>query len=105
MRLKQRFAVVLLGLLILGFASGEILAVEKIKIKGIIKEYDVKEKTITITTPDKKEMTFVIESKKALDKLDDRLFAGDEVKIQYFVRDGKNIIQDTNDLKGTKPGC
>ena len=105
MRLSQILSAVLCGLLLCGLITGIAVAEDKIKVKGIIKEYDIKAKTVTITVAEKQVMTFVIESKKALAKLDDRLFVGDEVKIQYVVKDGKNIILDTNDLRGTKPGC
>lgn len=84
-----------------GMASAE----EKISVKGKIKSYDIEAKTVTVVTDDGKEMTFTIESDKALKKLDDRLFKDDEVKVRYIIIDGKNVIKDSNDLKGTKPGC
>lgn len=85
--------------------AGFSLAEEKLSIKGKIKDYDLEAKTLVIRTDDGKEMTFVIKNEKALIKLDDRLFKDDEVKIRYSVRDGKNVIDGANDLKGTKPGC
>src|SRR5512143_3165335 len=91
-----------LGVLLL---AGAALAEEKMDIKGKIKEYDLDNKTLVVTTDAGKEMTFIVENEKALKKLDDRLFAGDEVKIRYTVKDGKNVISGANDLKGTKPGC
>ncbi|HEX8947472.1 MAG TPA: hypothetical protein VF790_00845, partial [Dissulfurispiraceae bacterium] len=81
------------------------LAADKIKVKGKIKEYDLTNKTVVVTTDDGKELAFTIESEGALKKLDDRLYKGDEVKIKYIEKDGKNVIPDTNDLKGTKAGC
>ncbi len=85
--------------------AGVALAEEKLSVKGKIKSYDIDTKTVVITTDDGKEMTFVIENDKALKKLDDRLFKDDEVKIRYIIKDGKNIINQNNDLRGTKPGC
>lgn len=88
-------------MLVAGMASAE----EKMSIKGKIKGYDLDAKTVTVVADDGKEMTFTIQSDKALQKLDDRLFKDDEVKVRYIIKDGKNLIKDTNDLKGTKPGC
>lgn len=87
--------------LIAGFS----LAEEKLSAKGKIKDYDLEAKTLVIKTDDGKEVTFIIKNEKALIKLDDRLFRDDEVKIRHSVKDGKNVIEGTNDLKGTKPGC
>ncbi|MBI5101334.1 MAG: hypothetical protein HZB33_05815 [Nitrospirae bacterium] len=101
-RISVLFTIVVLCLaLISGFAA----AAEKMDLKGKISGYDLEAKTVTVMTDEGKEMTFSIESKKALEKLDDRLFKGDEVKIRYTEKDGKKLIRDTNDLKGTKPGC
>ncbi|MDA8077348.1 MAG: DUF1344 domain-containing protein, partial [Nitrospiraceae bacterium] len=82
-----------------------VIAEDKMNVKGKIKEYDLEKKTLVVTADDGKEMTFVMQNEKALKKLDDRLFTGDEVKIRYTVKDGKNVIEGVNDLKGTKPGC
>jgi hypothetical protein len=98
---KVAILVIMSLLLITALAAAE----DKISIKGKIKSYDIDEKTLVVTADDGKEMTFVIENDKALMKLDDRLFEGDEVKIKYVVKDGKNVIKENNDLKGTKPGC
>ncbi len=95
----------LLGLISIGLIFGIAAADEKISLKGTIKEYDTDAKTLVVTTEDGKEMTFAVENEKALKKLDDRLFKGDGVKIRYIGKDGKNIIEGPNDLKGTKPGC
>lgn len=85
--------------------AGISLATDKIKVKGKIKDYDLANKTVVVNTDDGKEMAFTIESEEALKKLDDRLYKGDEVKIRYIEKDGKHVIPDSNDLKGTKPGC
>lgn len=85
--------------------AGAALAEEKMDIKGKIKEFDLDNKTLVVTTAEGKDMTFVVENEKAIKKLDDRLFVGDEVKVRYTVKDGKNVIGGANDLKGTKPGC
>lgn len=105
--MKTSRIVAVLALVVCCFilVGGLAAAADKINVKGKIKAYDLEAKTVTITTDDNKEMTFVVKSDKALQKLDDRLFKGDEVKIRYIIKDGQNLIQDTNDLKGTKPGC
>jgi Cu/Ag efflux protein CusF len=105
--MKTSRIVVVLALVVCCFvlAAGLAAAEEKVSVKGKIKAYDLEAKTVTVVTDDNKEMTFVVKSDKALQKLDDRLFKGDEVKVRYIIKDGKNLIQDTNDLKGTKPGC
>jgi len=84
-----------------GFAMAE----EKMDFKGKIKNYDLDAKTLTVVSGDGKEMTFTVENEKALKKLDDRLFPDDEVRIKYIIKDGKNIIKENNDLRGTKAGC
>lgn len=105
--MKTSRIVAVLALVVCCFvlAAGLAAAADKISVKGKIKEYNLEAKTVTVVTDDSKEMTFVIKSDKALQKLDDRLFKDDEVKIRYIIKDGQNLIQDTNDLKGTKPGC
>jgi len=105
--MKTSRIVAVLALVVCCFilAAGLAAAEEKINVKGKIKAYDLDAKTVTVVTDDNKEMTFVVKSEKAIQKLDDRLFKGDEVKIRYIIKGGQNLIQDTNDLKGTKPGC
>ncbi len=105
MKTSKRVTVMILTLFCLVLFAGVALADEKINVKGKITGYDLEAKTVTVAADDGKEMTFNIESRKALEKLDDRLFKGDEVKVRYTEKDGKKIIKDTNDLKGTKPGC
>ncbi|MHB8880253.1 MAG: DUF1344 domain-containing protein [Thermodesulfovibrionales bacterium] len=101
-----RFVTLLtLILFCLSLSAGIALSAEKIPVKGKISGYDLDARTVTITADDGKEMTFTVESDKALQKLDDRLFTGDEVKVRYTEKDGKKLIRDTNDLRGTKPGC
>jgi len=87
--------------LLAGFAMAE----EKMDFKGKIKNYDLDAKTVTVVSGDGKEMTFTVENEKALKKLDDRLFPDDEVRIKYIIKDGRNIIKENNDLRGTKAGC
>jgi len=85
--------------------AGVSMAAGKTLVKGRIVEYDLDAQTVTIKADDGKQMTFVIEDDVALFKLDDRLYEADEVKIKYVVEDGKNVIKEGGDLKGTKPGC
>ncbi|HEY3346337.1 MAG TPA: hypothetical protein VGK71_01815 [Nitrospirota bacterium] len=105
MKTARLVAVALLAIFCLSLAAGAAFADEKIKVKGKIKDYDIDKKVLVVAADDGKDMTFVIEDEKALKKLDDRLFKDDEVRIKYVVKDGKNVIEGTNDLKGTKPGC
>ena len=105
MKVFRLIAVSVLAVFCIALFAGLALAEEKIEIKGKIKEYDLDAKTIVIKADDGKEMTFTIENEKALKKLDDRLFPDDEVKIKYIIKDGKNIIKENNDLRGTKAGC
>ncbi|CAK0777141.1 conserved exported hypothetical protein [Gammaproteobacteria bacterium] len=81
------------------------IAEDKIMVKGKISEYDVSKKTLVVAVDGSKDMTFVVQDNKALGMLDDQLFAGDEVKIRYIAKDGKNIISDPGDLKSARPGC
>lgn len=98
-------AIMALAIFCLSLFAGIALAEEKITAKGKIKSYDFDSKTVVVTMEDGKDMTFVIDNDKALKKLDDRLFKDDEVKIKYVIENGKNIIKQNNDFKGTKPGC
>lgn len=93
---------VLLGVtLIAGIAMAE----EKVLVKGKIVSYDLDARTLTIKADSGEQMTFEVENDVALGKLDDRLFVDDEVKVKYVNEDGKLVIKDSSDLKGTKPGC
>ncbi|MBA4373779.1 MAG: hypothetical protein C0402_13080 [Thermodesulfovibrio sp.] len=105
MKSSRIVAVLALAVCCFVLAAGLAAAEEKLSLTGKIKGYDLEAKTVTIAAGDGKEMTFTIKSDKALQKLDDRLFKGDEVKIRYIIKDGTNLIKDNNDLKGTKPGC
>lgn len=105
MKAARLTAVAVLVVLCLAIFAGFAVAEEKMSVKGKIKSYDLETKTLVITADDGKEMTFSVNNEKALNKLDDRLFKDDEVKIKYIIKDGKNTIDGANDLKGTKPGC
>ena len=105
MKATRLIAVSVLAIFCIAMFAGFALAEDKISTKGKIKSYDLDEKTVVVATDDGKEMIFTIENEKALKKLDDRLFPGDEVKIKYIIKDNKNIINENNDLRGTKPGC
>jgi hypothetical protein len=105
MKYSKALAVPVLLVFFVSVFAGVALSEDKLSVKGKITGFDIDAKTVVITTDDGKEMTFVIENDKALKKLDDRLFKDDEVKIRYIIRDGKNIINQNNDFRGTKPGC
>ncbi len=78
---------------------------KKLQVKGHLKDFDLTAKTVTVKFDKGPDMTFVIKAQKALDKLDTKLFAGDEVKLKYVVENGQNVILEKNDMRGTKPGC
>lgn len=105
MKTSRIFAVLALVVCCFILTAGLAAAEEKLSVMGKITGYDLEAKTVTVKTAEGKDMTFAITSDKALQKLDDRLFKDDEVKVRYIIKDGKNLIQDSNDLRGTKPGC
>ncbi len=105
MKTKRLATVLIIACFCIAVLTGTGFAEEKLSIKGKIKEYDLEAKTLVIITDDGKEMKFAITNEKALQKLDDRLFEDDEVKIRYTIKDGQNVIESSNDLKGTKLGC
>jgi len=105
MKTARLAAVLVMATFCIAMLAGFGLAEEKMSVKGKIKDYDLDAKTLVITADDGKEMKFTVKNEKALNKLDDRLFKGDEVKIRYIIKDGQNIIEGSNDLRGTKPGC
>jgi len=105
MKRSKLIGLITLTLFCLALFAGFAAAEDKLSVKGKISGYDLEAKTVTITADDGKTMTFSIESSKALEKLDDRLIKGDEVKIRYTEKGDRKIIKDGNDLRGTKPGC
>ena len=101
-RILLALLAVMLGItLVAGIAMAE----EKVFVKGKIVSYDLDARTLTIKADSGEQMTFEVENDIALGKLDDRLFVDDEVKVKYVNQDGKLVIKDSSDLKGTKPGC
>ncbi len=84
---------------------GVAVADDKILVKGKITEYSADKKTLVVAVDGGKSITFVVQDSKAMGLLDDQLFVGDEVKIHYLAKDGKNLINDAGDLKSARPGC
>jgi hypothetical protein len=105
MKASRLAALVTMALFCMTLFAGVVVAAEKVTVLGKVKSYDLPNKTVTITTKEGKDMTFTVENETALKKLDDRIMAGDEVKIKYVNEGGKNVIKGSNDLKGTKAGC
>lgn len=105
MKTARLFTLSVLAIFCIALFAGFAMAEDKMDFKGKIKDYDLDAKTVTVVSDDGKVMTFTIEDEKALKKLDDRLFPDDEVRIKYIIKDGKNIIKEKNDLRGTKAGC
>lgn len=93
MKRMSLIAVVVLALCSFVFLAGVAVAEEKVSFIGKVKNIDLKSKTVVVT--DKKtstDITVTVEDKETLDKLSDgRINEGDEVKVKYVVRDGKNL--------------
>lgn len=71
-----------------GFAAAE----EKVSIKGKVKSIDQNAKTAVVTAKDGKEVTVAVEDDTTLDKFKDgRINEGDDVKVKYVIKDGKNL--------------
>lgn len=105
MNASRSIAALVMALFILSLGLGAALAADKVIVKGKVKDYNLAEKTVTVTADDGKEMTFAVENETAFKKLDDKILKGDEVKIKYTEEGGKKVIKGSNDLRGTKPGC
>ncbi|MDF1525936.1 MAG: hypothetical protein RRA15_11610 [bacterium] len=104
MKTARVIAITVAAILCLSALSGVAMAEDKTKVKGIIVSFDLDERTVTVDV-DGEEMTFFVENDVALFKLDDRLWEGDEVKINYVIEGDRKVIKEANDMKGTKPGC
>ncbi|MFN3739231.1 MAG: hypothetical protein ACK4TF_00980 [Thermodesulfovibrionales bacterium] len=80
-------------LLILSFVlSGIAISEDLISIKGKVKTIDLKTNTVVITTQDGQEVSVTVEDETTLAKFKDgRISEGDEVKVKYIIKDGKNI--------------
>lgn len=105
MRVVRMLLVLMAVLLGVTLVAGIALAEDKTLVKGRIVSYDLDARTLTIKADSGEQMSFIVENEIALGKLDDRLFVEDEVKVKYVKEDGKLVIKDSSDLKGTKPGC
>lgn len=105
MKTRKVVAVALAAVFCIALAAGAAMAEDKIKVMGTIVSFDLDERTVTVAVYDGDEMTFYVENDVALFKLDDRLWEDDEVKIKYVVENGRNVVKEANDLRGTKPGC
>ncbi|MFZ5995884.1 MAG: hypothetical protein ACOYW7_00110 [Nitrospirota bacterium] len=105
MKASRVITLLVMALVSAALVAGVALAADKVTVLGKIKDYDLSKKTVTVTTKEGKDMTFVIENDTALKKLDDRLLKGDEVKIKYVDEGSKMVIKGSNDMKGTKAGC
>ncbi len=70
-----------------GFATAE----EKVSIRGKVKSIDQNTKTAVVTTSEGKEVTIAVEDNATLDKFKDgRIGEGDDVKVKYVIKEGKN---------------
>ena len=75
------------------FLSGIAVAEEKVTFIGKVKSIDLKTNTVVVTEKKtEKDITVQIEDDTTLAKLKDgRINEGDEVKVKYIIKDGKNI--------------
>lgn len=72
--------------------SGIAISEDVISIKGKVKTIDLKTNTVVITVQDSEEVTVTVEDETTLAKFKDgRISEGDEVKVKYITKDGKNI--------------
>lgn len=72
--------------------SGIAFSEDVVSIKGKVKTIDLKTNTVVITTQDGQEVTVTVEDETTLAKFKDgRISEGDEVKVKYTTKDGKNI--------------
>lgn len=72
--------------------SGIAMAENVVSIKGKVKTIDLKTNTVVITTQDGQEVTVTVDDETTLAKFKDgRISEGDEVKVKYQIKDGKNI--------------
>ena len=77
--------------LLIAVMAGPAFAEEQ-AISGTVKSIDLSTGITVITTYDGKDIPVTIEDKKTLDKFEDkRIRLGDDVKVKYLTKDGKNI--------------
>lgn len=89
----KKFKVLTGIILILSFVlSGIAISEDVISIKGKVKTIDLKTNTVVITTQDGQEVSVTVEDETTLAKFKDgRISEGDEVKVKYTTKDGKNL--------------
>ncbi|MBI5213077.1 MAG: hypothetical protein HY957_06860 [Nitrospirae bacterium] len=92
--MKSSKAIIIMALAIFCVAmlSGFATAEEKVSIKGKVKSIDQNANTAVVTARDGKEVTIAVEDNATLDKFKDgRINEGDDVKVKYVIKDGKNL--------------
>lgn len=91
--MKRRiFLLTGLALCIAVLFSGVVFSEEMVSIKGKVKTIDLNTKTVVVTTSSGDEVSVVVEDETTLAKFKDgRITEGDDVKVKYTTRDGKNI--------------
>lgn len=83
-------AVLFCALLIAGIAFAE-------NVKGVIKSVDAEKGTVVVTDKKSgKDVAVIVEHKNKLDKFK----AGDDVKVRYEIKDGKNVATDFRGVEG-----
>lgn len=91
MKTKSFIIFILIGIC-LSFLSGITYAEEKISIKGKVKSISIEKKTVIVTTDDGKDIEITVEDEETLNKFKDgRIDIGDDVRVKYIIKDGKNI--------------
>ncbi|MCX7793339.1 MAG: hypothetical protein N2257_02875 [Thermodesulfovibrionales bacterium] len=90
--MKRLYAIAGILLMLSLIFSGTISAEEVVSLKGKVKSIDLKTGAVIITTQAGQEVTVIVEDEATLSKFKDgRITEGDEVKVKYTIKDGKNI--------------
>jgi Cu/Ag efflux protein CusF len=89
MKTRRRMALFLAALTLTVLAG---VAGAEEKVNGTVKSIDLETKTVVISTYDGQEVTITVEDTVTLNKLKERrIKVGDDVKVKYIVKDGKNV--------------
>ena len=92
MKTSKAIIIMALAIFCIAMFSGIVMAEEKVSMRGKVKSIDQNAKTAIVTAKDGKEVTVAVEDDTTLDKFKDgRINEGDDVKVKYVIKDGKNL--------------
>lgn len=92
MKLSKAIIIMALAIFYIAMFSGIVMAEEKVSMRGKVKSIDQNAKTAVVTARDGKEVTVAVDDNTTLDKFKDgRINEGDDVKVKYVIKDGKNL--------------